>query len=198
MNRYVTGWERLLNAVKRVMATGLTEAEAKSDLCRAISDRAVAIRLQPRENATTGMTARETVLNGEDVDIPALLGTGDMDWNNSHPLKPWPVRRERIPHLRGYWHFEWIEVSGNDVTRILCEARGAQEQRPRNGAQRGKSAPVLERARDAIKELYPNGVPGQAAEPNANLCRLVGEKLKQAQLPGVSDDTILRAAGRRK
>jgi 7-cyano-7-deazaguanine synthase in queuosine biosynthesis len=63
---------------------------------------------------------------------------------------------------------------------------------------RGKSNPALERARGAISELYPKGVPGQAAEPNANLFRRVGEKLKQAGLPGVSDDTILRAAGRRK
>jgi 7-cyano-7-deazaguanine synthase in queuosine biosynthesis len=62
----------------------------------------------------------------------------------------------------------------------------------------GKSSPALERARGAIKELYPNGVPCQSAEPNANLCRRIGEKLKQAGLPDVSDDTILRAAGRRK
>jgi 7-cyano-7-deazaguanine synthase in queuosine biosynthesis len=72
---------------------------------------------------------------------------------------------------------------------------GAPEPQQRR---RGKSQPALERARGAIKELYPDGVPGQAAEPNANLCRRVGEKLKQAGLPGVSDDTILRAAGRRK
>lgn len=63
---------------------------------------------------------------------------------------------------------------------------------------RAKSQPALERARGVIKELYLNGVPGQAAEPNANLCRRVGERLKQAGLPGVSNDTILRAAGRRK
>jgi len=63
---------------------------------------------------------------------------------------------------------------------------------------RGKSQPALERARRVVNELYPNGVPSQAAEPNPNLCRRVGEKLKQAGLPGVSDDTILRAAGRRK
>jgi hypothetical protein len=62
----------------------------------------------------------------------------------------------------------------------------------------GKSRPARERARDAIDELYPAGVPGQATEPNANLFRRVGEKLKQAGLPGVSDATILRAAGRRK
>jgi hypothetical protein len=63
---------------------------------------------------------------------------------------------------------------------------------------RGKSQPSLERARGAIKELYPDGVPGQATEPNANLCRRVSTKLQEESLPRVSDDTILRAAGRRK
>ena len=72
---------------------------------------------------------------------------------------------------------------------------GAPEPQQRR---RGKSQPALERALGAIKELYPNGVPGQAAEPNANLCRRVSAKLKEESLPGVSDDTILRAAERRK
>jgi Queuosine biosynthesis protein QueC len=74
-------------------------------------------------------------------------------------------------------------------------AVGAPERTERR---RGKSHPALERARGAISELYPNGDPGQAAEPNVNLYRRVGEKLKQSGLPGVSNDTILRAAGRRK
>jgi hypothetical protein len=64
--------------------------------------------------------------------------------------------------------------------------------------ERAKSKPAFERAQHVIGELYPGGVPGQAAEPNAILCRRVGEKLKEARLPHVSDDTILRAAGRRK
>jgi 7-cyano-7-deazaguanine synthase in queuosine biosynthesis len=72
---------------------------------------------------------------------------------------------------------------------------GAPEPQQRR---RGKSRPALERARGAIKELYPDGVPGQATEPNANLCRRVSAKLQEESLPGVSDDTILRAAGRRK
>ena len=63
---------------------------------------------------------------------------------------------------------------------------------------RARSSPALERASGAIKELYPEGVPEQAAEPNVRVYRRVGEKLSQAGLPGVSDDTILRAAGRRK
>ena len=63
---------------------------------------------------------------------------------------------------------------------------------------RAKSRPALDRAREAVNRLYPTGVPDQATEPNAKLCRRIAEKLKEAGLSGVSDDTILRAAGRRK
>ena len=63
---------------------------------------------------------------------------------------------------------------------------------------RRKSRPAFERARRKIEELYPDRVPDQATESNASLCRRVSAKLKEEKLPDVSDDTILRAAGRRK
>jgi hypothetical protein len=62
----------------------------------------------------------------------------------------------------------------------------------------GKTRPKLERVQRAINELYPDGVPDQANEPNNSLCRRVSEKLAKAGFDKVSDDTILRAAGRRK
>jgi hypothetical protein len=62
-------------------------------------------------------------------------------------------------------------------------------------AKRARSRPKLERALRAIAEVYPEGVPDQATEPNSKLCQRVGEKLKGLQ---ISDDTILRAAGRRR
>jgi hypothetical protein len=199
MNRYVADWERLAESVKRLMATGLTEDEAKSDLCCAIADGAVEIRLRLRQDATTGRSAGETTLTGADVIIPTRLGTADMDWNNSRPLKSWLVRLGRADGLKGYWDIEWIEVSRAAVTRIFCEAQGGHEHKARNGRPRlRKSSPALQRACQAIDELYPNRVPEQAAEPNGTLCRRVSEKLKQAGLPQVSNDTILRAAGRRK
>jgi hypothetical protein len=65
-------------------------------------------------------------------------------------------------------------------------------------AARARSRPKFQGALRAIGEIYPNGVPDQATEPNSELCRRVSEKLKGAGLPPVSDDTILRAAGRRR
>jgi hypothetical protein len=61
-----------------------------------------------------------------------------------------------------------------------------------------KTSPALEGARTAINELYSHGVPAQHVEPNVMLCKRVAKKMKQCGFPEVSNDTILRAAGRRK
>jgi hypothetical protein len=79
----------------------------------------------------------------------------------------------------------------NPVNKSTQPARSPQ--RPRE-----KRRPSLQRAQVAIKAAYPNGVPDQATEPNKILCQRVSEKLTELNRPKVSDDTILRAAGRRK
>jgi hypothetical protein len=203
MNRYVASWERLSEAMNRVTATGITEAEAKSDLCRSISDGAVKIRLGLGRHATNGMTAHGTTVNGEDVEIPPQLSAGDMDWNNSRPLAPWAVRRERIAHLKGRWHIEWIEVSREGVIGAFCAVdrgeirRAAKPLHEYKGSVRGKGQPALEAARRAIEKAYSSN-PDQATEPNKHFCRRVRDVLKQTGSRSVSDTTILRAAGRRK
>jgi Queuosine biosynthesis protein QueC len=86
----------------------------------------------------------------------------------------------------------WI----NEVEAEPASAgHGAPEPQQRR---RGRSRPAFERTQGVIKELYSDGVPDQASEPNTILCRRVSAKLKESKLPNVSDDTILRAAGRRK
>jgi hypothetical protein len=92
-------------------------------------------------------------------------------------------------------HADPLERLFEDGSPTPRATNGIRAVEPRRHA---KTSPALERARSAIKDLYPEGVPEQVLEPNANLCRRVGEKLRQAGLPGLSDDTILRAAGRRK
>jgi excisionase family DNA binding protein len=108
-----------------------------------------------------------------------------------------------------------IELSTGDVTKILCKGKRPHarprlrrdERRPSPAANPARSQttarpkrvrPAFERAHGVIETLYPKGVPDQAVEPNAILCRRVGAKLKESNMPNVSDDTILRAAGRRK
>jgi len=58
--------------------------------------------------------------------------------------------------------------------------------------------PTRERATKALKAIYPNVIPSMTDEPNDILCQKVGKWLKANKLPDVKNDTILRAAGRRK
>jgi hypothetical protein len=197
---YVPAWERLSAAIIRVMAAaGLSKDQAKADICRAIADGAVKIRGK-LERHTTKHFRSNTVLEGKDFHIPPEIKSEHLDWERSRPMKPWLVRRGASA-LPGHWDLEWIELFRTDVTNVLCTAGKRGEPAQHASSEKGatsRSRPALERARGAIRELYPQGVPGQAAEPNVHLCRRVGEKLKKDGLPGVSDDTILRAAGRRK
>lgn len=103
------------------------------------------------------------------------------------------------------------KVSGRaDPTRSLMNndfpvaPHGVDRKASPGGEPQGRSRsssrnrPASDLARRIIGELYPDGVPEQSSEPNAALCRRVGDKLKALKLRNVSDDTILRAAGRRK
>jgi hypothetical protein len=62
----------------------------------------------------------------------------------------------------------------------------------------GSRQPTRERARLAIESLYPTGIPNPATEPNARLCQKVQGWLKENGMPTAGDDSVLRAAGRRK
>ena len=133
-------------------------------------------------------------------EIPPTIKPDDLDWEQSRPLKPWIVRRGSHP-LPGSWNLYWIELSRTDIASVLCAPtkRGDAEHLTSGTKQRtAKGRPNFERAKRAVDELYPDGPPEQAALPNMQLLAQVGQKLKNQRLPSVSNDTILRAAGRRR
>jgi len=72
----------------------------------------------------------------------------------------------------------------------------AQPTQPRERTPRKQ--PLRERARRALNELYPSGVPDPISKTNAELVRAVGAHLVTKREKCLSRDTILRAAGRRK
>jgi len=61
-----------------------------------------------------------------------------------------------------------------------------------------RKQPLRERAKRALDELYPNGVPDQVSVSDAELFSAVNALIKKRGEKGLSHDTILRAAGRRK
>jgi len=58
-----------------------------------------------------------------------------------------------------------------------------------------RSQPKREKARRILSELHPNGIPDKLELPDPDLLQ---QTKSRPELKGVSDDTILRAAGRRE
>jgi hypothetical protein len=117
---YVSPWERLADALRRVTAGRRSEELAKADLCRAIADRTVNVRCKLQEMHGRRFTSKD-VLEGKNFQIPTEIKPEDLDWKLSRPLKPWFLRREcsKIP---GHWDLALIEVCRDDVTKVLCVA----------------------------------------------------------------------------
>jgi hypothetical protein len=87
-----------------------------------------------------------------------------------------------------------------DVTTALCPPKQLPVERARfsKKAAKSKSRPAFDGASRTVNKLFRQGVPDQATVSNKILCQRVAEQLKEDGLGQVSDDTILRAAGRRK
>jgi hypothetical protein len=87
----------------------------------------------------------------------------------------------------------FVTGGGNGPPTHTPAARPTQ---PRERTSRKQ--PLRERARRALDERYPNGVPDQVSVSDAELVRAVNAQIKKRKEQGLSHDTILRAAGRRK
>jgi hypothetical protein len=119
---YTPDWEPLADALKRVMATGVSEDEAKTDLCRAVADRKidVRVRIAASDHAMGG-----GVFSDGNVRPPPHLGPGDLDWMQSRPFAQWRIGPKLGEHYT--WIVGWenrpldlIELSTADVVEILC------------------------------------------------------------------------------
>jgi hypothetical protein len=192
-------WEPLAESLKRVMETGVKEHEAQMAICRAILYREIRVRFY--SSSLVGVIFLEDFApNIGGLVIPQHLEPQDFDWQQSRPLRSW--RKTRLGFHVQDSDLDRLELLRADVA-ALCNSRTAIRRLtkgPQAGVQRSrvKGRPALERALFAIDQLYPAGVPTQAEQPNKLLCGRIGEILKESGLPKVSNDTILRAAGRRK
>jgi len=198
---HTSAWKRLAEALNRILEiTGGSPGEAQADLCRAMADGSVQVRakLGLHSDGITRMAG--TTLDGAQFSIPRDLQPEEIDWDASRPLKPWLVPRGgRPPH--GFWYLEWIEVSVADVAKAFGRATTDDQapalRDPRQATRARRTRPASEGAERAVEALYHGKIPTQVEVPNATLFKNVGAWLKSNGLPDVSNDTILRAAGRR-
>src|SRR5262245_28553875 len=124
-------------------AAELSKEEAKADICRAIAHRAVKIQGQLKKHTTRPMRA-SNVLEGKDFEIPTTIRSEDLDWERSRPVKPWLVSRGMFDPA-GYWELEWIELSRDDVTHVLCTEQPGESVRRAPTNATSPSRPELER-----------------------------------------------------
>ena len=59
---YVSVWERLPDAIRRIMEAGRPKVQAQADLCRAIADGTVNIRCKLEKHATRYSISKDVLL----------------------------------------------------------------------------------------------------------------------------------------
>jgi hypothetical protein len=101
---------------------------------------------------------------------------------------------------------KWLRENALPAGSVNDEPMAARDEAPDDieaerstlPAKRQRYRPCIVLAKTAVDALYPVTIPDQALEPNKTPCGKVKAKLKENKLGTVSDDSILRAAGRRK
>jgi hypothetical protein len=184
-----SSWEQLSEALQRVMATGVTERKAKRDICQAIANQKIGLRLYFMMRPT-----RMDFLTGRDIptrlvhrlkgdDIPPILRLGDFDWPRSRIRKSWLWQNVRDPSGSFFGNWRVVETAhyrqANSIPdsqrgghalayEHLVELRSADITNVfKTGRERAPSAPQPISAKGAkwrgvekaLLTLYPRGIP---------------------------------------
>jgi hypothetical protein len=152
----VADWERLSDAVKRVMLTDATESEAQLAFCRAISNREIRVRIYLGKFERSDFYLVPTIGVEAGLIIPAQLEPQDLDWVQSSPLRPWRDAAD-VSSIFPNWRQDRIEVFSADVTKALCGRRQAE------GARAGRIG-RRERVRDTREGTPKVPTPGRGVQ----------------------------------
>lgn len=117
---YLPSWEKLADALKRVESFGTTTETAKVEICQAIADRNIPVRVvvATADHAVGGKTVQ-----GSNLNVPQHLGPSDFNWDLSRPLDAWGTGPYPDYGVSGWsWEarpIELIEVSTDDLIHVL-------------------------------------------------------------------------------
>jgi hypothetical protein len=146
---YTSAWVSLSDALRIVMTRGASEQQAKSDICNAIADRAIDVRVD-------GLIA-----SGDNVGVPQRLKPDDFDWTNSRPFEHWrrgPISTGRKPIVFRCSPVSLFEISRADVQNVLCHPPGTAPQvvmtAPSNNSAGAKAPSALPPRRRAKPVQY--------------------------------------------
>jgi hypothetical protein len=167
---YVSVWERLPDAIRRIMAGGRPKELAQADLCQAIADGSVNIRCKLQQMHGRRFTSKHE-LERKDFQIPTEIKPEELDWELSRPVKPWFVRRGCYSPP-GHWYLAWIKVCRDDVTKAFCLTKEQDQSAQRAASETpattshpaldGQEMPVGSNRRSTAKPRTPSPVgPGR-------------------------------------
>jgi hypothetical protein len=217
---YTPDWELLAGALRRVMAAGLGEDEAKLSLSGAMADGKIRVRVRVAASyrARGGQIFYGGKGNGN-VHPPMHLTQSDFDWARSCPLAPWPIgprwgERREPEWIRGRenWPIDLLELSTADVTNVLCEranklvppltttaaqANAAIKALAANSRKTGPGAKTRG-IEEAIDQLWPNRIPeGLSAKDRDN--KIVAQlKINQSSVPKNIARAVQRVLAKRR
>jgi hypothetical protein len=119
---YIPDWESLADALKRVIATGATEDEAKAGLCHAVADRRINVRIKV---ASDDRELGGRFCSNDNIEVPADLKPDNFDWKNSWPYDRWrigPTFGQRYSDPYWIWQphrIELVLLATADVIKIF-------------------------------------------------------------------------------
>jgi hypothetical protein len=207
---YTPDWEPLADALKRVMTTGVAENEAKTDLCRAVADRKINVRVRIAASDSMG----GQFFSDGNVGVPRHLNPDDFDWTRSRPLRPWSIG----PMLGQHYSWDWedrpidlIELLTSDVKKVLhgASARAGVDILPptvgrvssgaasvpyKPAAPKSKPGPGAKKQgiTDAINQLWPHGIPRGLSAKDRNRQIIDWLTRNQYSVPGNPERAIQR------
>jgi hypothetical protein len=225
--RYIQDWAQLAEARGMVESCGHSRDEAELDICNALADRKIPIRPEILEiygsrGLPLGAPALRVPRRLTPRDFDWEKSVTVTPWQENMDAIALPRLRHTRPPRQIVLS---IELSTRDVRRVLCggepvsrpskdDLGHAPAIAPKEIAPRATETPTLDavgtrrrttsrnsakrqRARSALIEAFPEGVPDKDHLTNVEICHHVQEKLGKAA-ETLSNETILRAAGRRK
>ena len=133
----VPDWERVGDAAKRVMLTGITENEAQLALCRAISNRQIRVRIYLGKFERGDFYLHPTMWGEVGLIIPPQLAPRDFDWVAIQPAKAMARLREGVSGIFRNWRQDRIDVFSADVTKVLCGRKQAKGVHAGSSGRRG-------------------------------------------------------------
>jgi hypothetical protein len=181
---YVPEWESIANSAQWLIASGMSEEDARTGICHAISDRK--IRLRAVVGTDDYFTAEGDDIADGEIKPPLRLKPTDIDWQGSKPMGCWECLDHHEARRRS---ISLLELSTSDLEALFPRSKGIRTRSPKRlpmarsekvrifkewRVSRGKNIPTIKEdteymrgygvSRDEVREFrkdYPNRSPGR-------------------------------------